>query len=129
MSGINRVHPQLLQAVCVVVASVALQVHWVSNGHAFQSPLVAFASFLNMGNKLVLLNVLVRLAVELEIGLELSGVVAQLALVRFAHHCAPLLLRQAALGPHVDAKHIQVVSGEAVAHGALEEFERGVAGL
>lgn len=129
MAGIDSVHPQLLQAVSVVVTSIALQVHWIADGNTFQAPFIAFAPFFNVGHKLVLLHVFVSLAVQLEVGLELSGVVAQLALVRVAHHCTPLLLWQAALSSHMHAKHIQVVSGEAVAHSALKELQGGIAGL
>lgn len=92
MAGIDGVHPQLLQAVSVVVAGIALQVHWIAYGHTFQSPFIAFASFFDVGHKLVLLHMLVCLAVQLEVGLELRGVVAQLALVRVTHHSTPLLL-------------------------------------
>lgn len=129
MPRVDGVHPQLLQAVGVVVARVALQVHRVADGHAFQAPLVAFAPFLDVGHQLVLLDVLVRLAVQLEVGLELSGVVAQLALVGVAHDGVPLLLREAALRPHVHSQHIQVVCGETVADSTLKELEGGIAGL
>jgi len=93
MPGVDSVHPQLLQAVSVVVAGVTLQVHWVAYGHTFQTPFVAFAPFFDVGHKLVLLHMLVCLAVQLEVGLELSGIVAQLALVRVAHHSTPFFLR------------------------------------
>lgn len=129
MARIYSVHPQLLQAVSVVVTGIALQVHWIADGHTFQAPFIAFASFFDVGHKLVLLHMLVCLAVQLEVGLELSGVVAQLALVRVTNYSAPFLLRKATFCSHMHAKHIQVVSGEAVAHGALKELEGGVAGL
>lgn len=93
MSGIDSVHPQLLQAVGVVVTGVALQVHRVADGYTLEAPFIAFATFFNVGYKLVLLHMLVRLAVQLKVGLELSGVVAQLALVGVTHHGAPFILR------------------------------------
>lgn len=129
MSSVDSVHPQLLQAVRVVVAGIALQVNRIADGHTFQAPFIAFSALFDVGHQLVLLHMLVCFAVQLEVGLELSGVVAQLALVRVAQHGAPLLLWQTAFSSHMHAKHIQVVSGEAVAHSTLKELEGGIAGL
>lgn len=129
MPGIDGVHPQLLQTIGVIVAGITLQVHWIAYGHTFQTPFIAFAPFFDVGHELVFLHMLVCFAVQLEVGLELSGVVAQLALMRVSHHSTPLLLWQAAFSSHMHAKHIQVVSGEAVAHSTLKELERGIRGL
>ena len=129
MAGIDSVHPQLLQAVGVVVAGITLQVHWIAYGHTFQAPFIPFAPFFDVGYKLVFLHMLVCFAVKLEVSLKLGGVVAQLALMRVSHHSAPLLLRQAPFSSHMHAKHIQVVSGEAVTHSTLKELEGGICGL
>lgn len=129
MAGVDSVHPQFFQAVGIVVACIAFEVHRVANGHALEAPLIALATLLDVCHQLILLDVLVSLAVQLKVGLELCGVVAQLALVRVAHHRSPLFLWERTLGTHVQAQHVQVVGSEVVAHGALEEFEGGVAGL
>lgn len=129
MARIDSMQSQLLQTIGVVVTGVTLQVHWIAYGHTFQTPLIAFAPFFDVGHKLVLLHVFVCFAVQLEVGLELSGVVAQLALMRVSHHSTPLLLRQAAFSSHMHAEHIQVVSGKTVAHCTLKELQGGICGL
>lgn len=129
MPGVDRVQPQLLQAVGVVVTGIALEVHGVADGHTLEPPLVGLAALLDVGHQLVLLHVLVCLAVQLEVGLELGVVAAELALVRVPHHRLPLVLRQAALHVHVQAQHVQVVRRELVADGTLEELQRWVVGL
>ena len=129
MPGVDRVQPQLLQAVGVVVAGVALEVDRVADGHALEPPLVGLAALLDVGHQLVLLHVLVRLALQLEVGLELGAVAAELALVRVPHCGLPLLLREAALHAHVQPQQVQGVRAELVADGALEELQRRVVGL
>lgn len=94
----------------------------VSDGDAFQPPLVSLPALLNVRHQLVLLHVLVGLAVELKVGLELRVVVAQFALVDVAHHGPPLILGEQALGRHVGAQALQAVRGELVAHGTLKDL-------
>ena len=129
MPGVDRVQPQLLQAIGVIVAGVALEVDRVADGHALEPPLVGFAALLDVGHQLVLLHVLVCLAVQLEVGLELRVVAAELALVRVPQHGLPLVLREAALHVHVQPQQLQGVRGELVADGTLEELQRRVVGL
>lgn len=50
--------------------------------YALEPPLVGLATLLDVGHQLVLLHVLVRLAVQLEVCLELGVVALELALVR-----------------------------------------------
>lgn len=123
MPRVHGVKTQLLQAVGVVVTCVAFQMDWVPYGHALEPPLVGFAPLLDVCHQLEFLHVLVRLAVQLEVGLELRVVAAQLALVRVPHHRLPLVLGEAALHVHVQAQHVQIICGELVAHGALEELQ------
>lgn len=126
MPRVHSVKTQLLQTVGVVVARVAFQMDWVPNGHALEPPLVGFAPLLDMCHQLVFLHMLVRLTMELEVGLELGVVAAQLALVRVPHHRLPLVLREASLHVHVEAQHVQIICSELVAHSALEELQRRV---
>lgn len=74
----------------------------------------------------MLLHVLVCLAVQLKVGLKLSVVAAELALVDIADHAAPLLFGQRALGIDVGVESLQAVCGVAVAYCALVEAQRGV---
>lgn len=99
---------------------------WVPNGHALEPPFVGFAPLLDMCHQLVFLHVLVCLTVQLEVGLELCVVAAQLALVRVPHHRLPLVLREASLHVHVEAQHVQIICSELVAHSTLEELQRRV---
>lgn len=126
MPLVGGVQPQLLHTVAVVVAGVALQVHGIADGDALEAPLVGLASFFDVGHQLVLLHVLIGFAVELEVGLELRVVVAQLALVHVAHHGPPLVFWEQALGRHVRVQSLQAVRGEFVAHSTLEKFQQRV---
>jgi hypothetical protein len=63
MPRVDCVQPQFLQAVGIVVTSVALEVHRVADGHTLEPPLVGLATLLDVGHQLVLLHMLVCLAV------------------------------------------------------------------
>lgn len=114
---------QLLNTIGVVIACVAFQVHWVPNGHTFESPLVGLASFFDVCHKLIFLHVLICLTVQLEVGLELGVVTAELTLVGIANECFPLLLGKVSLNVHVQTECLQVVRGESVADGTLEKLQ------
>lgn len=129
MSCIHGVQTQFLQAIGVIVTGIALQMHWVSNGNTLQPPLVGFAPLLDVSHQLVLLYMFVSFAMQLKVGLQLGVVTTEIALVRIPHHGLPLLLRQVAFSSHVQAQHVQVVGREAVAYGALKEFQGRVVGL
>ena len=76
---IGNVDLQLVRTVGVEVAGVAPQLDRVEAGEVPQLPLVGRAPFLDVVHMAQSLQVLVRLAVELEVGFQVGLVVAQLA--------------------------------------------------
>ena len=79
MAGLARVHLQLVDRVGDVVAQVASHEHRVGNVRVGNFVLVSRASFLYVVHLAQLGEMLVRLAVELEVGFEWRVVTAQLA--------------------------------------------------
>lgn len=69
---VGGVQLQLVYAVGVVLAQVAPHVHWVGVGEELELPLVTMAALQDVVDVLQLLEVLVRLAVQLEVGLEIG---------------------------------------------------------
>ena len=72
VSLVGRVDLQLVYAVRVKVARVAPQLHRVRHVHKVELPLVGGAALHDVVDELQLLQVLVRLAVQLEVGLQVG---------------------------------------------------------
>ena len=126
MARTGRVDLQFVDAVGVVLADVAAQLDRVGRaGHVLQFPVVAGPALLDVRRVLQTLQVLVRLAVQLEIGFERRLVGAQPAQVVAANQEQSLVLplprtvRRDVLGNrfgNVAAKH--------AAHQTLEHVRR-----
>jgi hypothetical protein len=79
MSLVGHMELQLVQAVGVVVASVAPELNRIGHGQELELPLVLRSTLLDVVDMVQTLKVFVRLAVELEVGLQVGLVAAQLA--------------------------------------------------
>ena len=76
---IGNVDLQLVRTVGVKVTGVAPQLDRIETGEEPQLPLVGLAPFLDVVHMTQSLQVLVRLAMKLEVGFQVGLVVAQLA--------------------------------------------------
>ena len=111
-----------MDAVGVEVAGVTAQLHRVRHVHVAQLPLIGGAALHDVVDELELLEMLVGLAVELEVGLEVGLVGAQLADVCAGDEDGDLLLAQ--LGPvhrQVVRQGLQVVAAKVPTHGAVKK--------
>ena len=82
---VGHVQLELVDAVGVVVAGVALHLNGVRHVHILKAPLILGASLPDVVDELKALQMLVRLAVQLEVGLEVGLVGAQVAQVGAVH--------------------------------------------
>jgi hypothetical protein len=111
---------KLVSAISVIIAGIATKLDGVADIHVFQPPLILFATFSDVVEKLQFLLVLVRLHVELEVGLHLCCVVAESTLLDIPNDDAPQLLIWFTTIPRdVLLKFTQTVSAELVANRAL----------
>ena len=65
VASVGGVQLELVHAVGVVIAGVALDLHGIRERRVFEAPLVRFPAFANVVDQLKTLKMLVRLAVEL----------------------------------------------------------------
>lgn len=120
----------LLLAVGLKVTNVAAQVQRgdrpirspISRGHRGGGA-CGPTSLSQVGCQLVLLSMFVSLEVELEVGLELRAIAAELAAVGVTGHLLPFSLWEAATHAAVVEQQLQVVCAEDVAHEAAEHLQ------
>ena len=79
MSLVGQVKLELVQTVGVVVTGIAPQLNRIGDIQELQLPLIGWPAFLDVIDVVQALEVLVCLAVELKVGLQVGFVTAELA--------------------------------------------------
>jgi len=89
---VGHVQLHLVRAVGLELARVAAQVDWVDAGQEPELPLVLRSALLDVVDMAEALKMLVSFAVELEVGLQIGAVVAQVTEVVAADDNGHLIL-------------------------------------
>lgn len=122
---VGHVDLHLVRAVGLELTSVAAEVDRIDAGQKSKLPFILGPTFFDVVDVAQTLEVLVGLAMELEVGLQVGSVVAKVAEIVAADDDGDLVLSgPTAIVRQVDCEIIDVVTAEAAANTAGEKILR-----